>query len=332
MTIEESANLVEAGSEELHPSDSNIDNPDNLDYWEPEDEATPDTEAEDGTDGDSEPDEADIPEEEGQESENPDDGEAPEDTEGEEADKADKPEVDDDVTVTLQGGEQVPLKELKLGYMREKDYRQKTMDLGEKRRSIEDLSARVQRSIDAIADALSNQVPSPPDASLAMTDPNRYVREKAMHDAAMAQITQIIEKANEAKDVSSALTEEQHRELVQAENAKLAEAFPQTATPEGRQKFFVSAASAAKELGYSDDEINGVTDHRLFKLAHYARLGMEAERSKEKAAQKLAKAPPVTAPKKRQAKSAAQIKSNRDAMKRLSQTGSLHDAMRIDFD
>ncbi|MBN7755483.1 hypothetical protein JYP46_01485 [Nitratireductor aquimarinus] len=329
MTIEESANLVEAGSDELHPSDS-IDNPENLDYWEPDEEANPEAEGDEGTDGDSEPDEADAPEEDGQESENPDDDEASEETEGE-AEDTDQPEVDDDVTVTLQGGEQVPLKELKLGYMREKDYRHKTMDLGEQRRGLEELSARVTRSIDAIAEALGNQIPDMPDATLATTDPSRYVREKAMHESAMAQVTQLIEKANEAKDVASTLTQEQHQQALQAENAKLAEAFPQTATPEGRKKFFDSAASAAKELGYSDDDIMGVTDHRMFKLAYYARLGMEAEQAKTKATQKVAKAPKV-APTKRQAKSATQVKRNRDAMKRLSQTGSLHDAMRIDFD
>jgi len=56
---------------------------------------------------------------------------------------------------------------------------------------------------------------------------------------------------------------------------------------------------------------------------------MEAEKAKAKATVKVAKAPPMT-PNKRPLEGKA--RSNQDAMKRLRQTGSIHDAMAIDFD
>ena len=162
-----------------------------------------------------------------------------------------------------------------------------------------------------------------------MTDPAKYVQDKAMHDAMVAQVHAVLEKANEPKSVLNQLTAEQRSELLQSENAKLAEAFPQTTKPESRKKFFDGVKTVADELGFSTDELSSVTDHRFFKLAHYARMGIEAEKSKAKVTQKVVKVPPM-APNKRQVEGKA--KQNQDAMKRLRSTGSIHDAMSIDFE
>lgn len=324
---EAAANSAPAESDSVRPSTS-LDDPANLGFWEPEEEANPEPEEEQI----SEEETAETPEDGDQEAETPDEAEEGETT-GEEDEESDASEDDPDkVVVTLQGGEQVPLKELKLGYMRDRDYRHKTQEIGNKRRSLEEMTTRVTNSVNAIADFLAKQLPDAPDASLAMTDPAKYVREKAMYDAGMAQINAIVEQANAPKDVANTLTQEQRSELLATENAKLAEAFPQTANPDGRKKFFDRAAGAAKELGYSEDDIKGVTDHRMFKLAYYARLGMEAEKAKATAAKKVEKVPPVVPNKRQTGKNAAQIRANQDAMKRLSKTGSIHDALAIDFD
>lgn len=312
-----------AESESAEPSTS-LDDPSNLDFQEPDDEATPETEGE--TESADETDES----EDGQEAETTDETEEGSEDEGEDADTSkDDP---DKVLVTLSGGEQVSLTELKRGYFRERDYRHKTTELGEKRRGLDELTTRVTNSVNAIADFLAKQLPEAPDTSLAMTDPGGYVRAKAMYDASMAQINAIIEQANAPKEVANTLKQEQTAELLQAENAKLAEAFPQTANPDGRKKFFDRAAGAAKELGYSEQEIQGVTDNRMFKLAYYARLGLEAEQAKAKAAKKVENVPPVVPNKRQAGKSAAHIRTNQEAVKRLQKTGSIHDAMAIDFD
>lgn len=323
----EADNLPSGGTDNAHPQTA-LDHPDNLNFLEPDDELDNQEVEADGTDDEREPDETIEDGQEAAESETADDEGA--ENEGE-ADETADPEIKDDVVVTV-NGEKVALSDLKAGYMRQADYSRKTQDLGNKKRDLEALTARVTGSVNAIAEFLSKQMPEAPDASLAMTDPGRYVREKAMHDAAMAQVNAIIEQANAPKEVANKLTAEQRSELLQGENAKLAEAFPTTATPEGRKKFFESAASAAREIGYSDEDIKGVTDHRMFKLAHYARLGLAAEKAKAKAAQKVAGVPPVAPNKRQQGATASKARANRDAMKRLSQTGSIHDAMAIDFD
>lgn len=316
----ESTNLPSGGSVNAHPP-TEIDHPDNLNFLEPDEEPDNQEGSEEGTEAESEPAET----EDGQEAETPTDDEAESD------DEADDAEIKDDVTVNV-NGEKIALSELKAGYMKQSDYSRKTQELGNKRRDLEQMTTRVSQSVEAIANFLAKQLPDAPDTSLAMTDPGRYVREKAMYDASMAQINAIIEQANAPKEVVNKLSEEQRMERLQAEDAKLREAFPHLSDPAKREKFFTDTTRVAQEVGYSLEEIKGVDDHRLFKLAHYARLGMEAEKAKAKVAQKVEKVPPVTPPKRAQQKSASQLRANQDAMKRLSRTGSIHDALGIDFD
>jgi hypothetical protein len=301
---------------------TDLENPESLDFDEQED-ANEEAD-EQGTDDNSETDEGETQEAADPEEASTDENEA----ENAESDK-DQPAVKDDVIVEVQG-EKLPLSELKSGYMKDRDYRIKTQELGNKRRELETLTSRVTDSVNAIADLLVAQAPKMPDISLAVSDPAKYVQEKAIHEAAMAQINAVVAQATAPKEVANKLTDEQRSEYLQSENAKLAEAFPQTAKPETRKKFFDDAISTAKELGYSDEEIKGATDHRLFKLAHYARLGMAAEKSAAKAKTKVANVPPM-APAKRQPVN-GKARANQEAMKRLDQTGSMQAAMAVDFD
>lgn len=322
-TANSTAPAVESDSANLS---TDIDNPSNLDFYDPvdEDEKQDNETAEpSGTDDNGETGEGETAQETA-DTDNTNEAE----TDAEES-QADQPTVKDDVVVDVQG-EKLPLSELKSGYMKDRDYRVKTQELGNKRRDLEALSTRVTASVNAIADLLVKQIPPAPDASLAMTDPGKYVADKAMHDAMMAQVASVIEQAQAPKEAVNKLTDEQRSELQQSENAKLIEAFPQAGKPETREKFFRGAMSAASEMGFTAEEIGNALDHRFYKLAHYAKIGMAAEQAKAKATQKVANVPPM-GQQKRQAP-AGKLKANQDAMRRLAKTGSMEAAMAVDFE
>lgn len=317
--MSESDNLPEGGTDTALSLEDAAD----IDFYDP---------SEDNVEGDEKPQEGE-PEETGEDEPDETTAEDDDETETEEEgaeDEAANPEPADDVTVTV-NGEQVPLSDLKAGYMRQADYSRKTQDVANRRRDLEALSARVNHSVEAIADFLIKQIPEPPNPQLAMTNPNEFVQKKALHEAAVQQVNALLSQAGEVKGVTETLTTEQRKELLAEENAKLAERFPATATNEGRKQFFETAATAAKELGYSDDEIQAVADSRMFALAHYAALGMKAEKARDKAKAKVQTAPPV-APQKRQQGNRSNVRRNQEAMKRLSRTGSIEDAMSIDFE
>lgn len=320
-------NLPSGGTGEAEPL--SLDDAMALDIFDPSEEPE---EAENAEQSQDEPGEIEDDQE-------PDEIEATADdeAEGEEPGETDEasepaPEPADDVHVTV-NGLKVALSELKAGYQRQADYSRKTQEVAERRKGLEAMSARVNQTVEAVADFLIRQIPAAPDPQLAMTNPSQFVQQKAMHEAATAQVHALLEQAGQVKDVVQALTVEQQRELLQQENAKLAEVFPATATDEGRKAFFDTAAAAAKELGYSDDEIKTVMDHRMFSLAHYAAIGMRAEKAREKAKAKVQNAPPVASPKaQKQGVNASKARRNQEAMKRLARTGSIADALAIDFD
>ncbi len=333
MTINESANLpVDGGSKTVEPSTDLDTSDDYSGVWESGDDDeedfsdVADTPADAGDETDSETGAAD----DGQET---DENAEPGDEAGETGDEQQPDEAKlDETVVTLKGGEQVPIKELKLGYLRERDYRAKTMDLGNKSRELHGMSERVNNTAKAIADFLLAQMPQEPDPSLAMQNPDQYTRQRVMFETAAQRVNQILEMANVPKAVAGQLTKEQHDVLLKEESAKLAEVFPHTADPEKRETFFKEAFETARELGYSDEEMEGVTDHRLFALAHYAQIGLKAVAARQKAMTKVNNAPPPVAKGRAQNASAQQAHKQKTAMARLQKSGSIDDAVKIDWD
>ncbi|MCA1403705.1 hypothetical protein I6F26_03695 [Ensifer sp. IC3342] len=300
-----------------------IDDAVNLDFAEPNEANEQEEEEQQSTNATGE-----ATEDEGQETDDPANqgDESAESEEGAETNEA------QDTIITLKGGEQVPLEELKLGYMRDRDYRHKTQELGNKRGSLEAMTTRVANTANAIAQFLVEQLPAEPDYSLAIQNPAEYTRRKAVYDAALARVHQVINLGNEPQKVASELSQTASEETLAAENAKLLEAFPHLSKDEAREKFFADAFAVGQDLGFTPEEMQGFTDHRYFKVMHYAMLGLQAEQARNKALKKVANAPPAAVKAKPNGPVNPTARKNQEAMKRLSRTGSIKDAMAIDFE
>lgn len=233
--------------------------------------------------------------------------------------------------VELPDGTKVERDEVVKGYLRQADYTRKTTEVATRQRALEAETTRINGITETFIDHLSKLIPPAPGQELAYRDPNAYTRQKAAHDAAVAQVQELIRVGEGAKQAAQSVSQVDHRRIVAEENARLAERFPETATPKGRQAFFSQAAEAAQQAGFSMGELQGVTDHRMFALAHLASLGMKAQQAQGRAREKASKAPPAT-PNRPGNPTRQAAARNREAMKRLSQTGSFEDALRVDFD
>lgn len=297
---------------------SATDTPESWDYYDP-DEDTVETPEEEGT------------EDEATETETEVEAEVEEDVETADEETEKQPvTATEDAVVQLADGETVTVKELAAGRMRQADYTRKTQELGNQRKALEAEAQKLQNITTAFVDHLSNMIPAEPDAQLAYTDPNKYTQQKAQYDAAVAQVQRLIELGSQPKEVTQNMTQEAHQRLLQEENTLLAGKFPETGTQEGRAKFFNEVAETANEVGFTTEELQQVTDHRLFALAHWAKKGMEADKAKTAAKAKAQKAPPATPRKPGQP--AKKANGNREAMRKLSRSGSMRDAMAVDFD
>lgn len=232
-------------------------------------------------------------------------------------------------TVSLPDGSKVSLDELTKGYLRQSDYTRKQQAMAEKSRALDADLQRIDGITNAFIDHLASMIPAEPDTALALRSPDQYVRAKAQYDAAVAQVQKLIELGSQPKQIKDALSSEAKKEKLAEENRKLAERFPHVANEEGRKKFFESVADAAQEIGYSLDDLNSVDDHRLFALGYWANEGMKAHKAREAAKAKVANAPPATPRKPGQP---AQTNKNADAMRKLARSGSIRDALKIDWD
>lgn len=259
------------------------------------------------------------------------DEDTPEEEAGEATDEAAEEVAPEEkpATVKLADGSEVTLDEVTKGYLRQSDYTRKTQELVQKRTALEADLQRIEGITQAFIDHLSGMVPALPDPSMAMRDPNGYVRQKAQHDAAMAQVQKLIEMGSTPKEIKSSFSEEDRKAKAAEENAKLADRFPQTVTGPGREKFFSAAAEAAQEAGFTMDDLNGVTDHRLFVLAHWANEGIKAAKARETAKAKVANVPPATP---RRPGQPAQPVRNADAMRKLAKSGSIRDALKVNWE
>jgi hypothetical protein len=233
--------------------------------------------------------------------------------------------------IELPDGTKIERDEVVKGYLRQADYTRKTTEVATRQKTLEAEATRISGITEAFIDRLSKLIPPAPGQDLAYRDPAAYTRAKAAHDAAVSQVQEIIKVGEQAKQAQQAVSGVEQQRIVADENAKLAQRFPETATPKGRQAFFAQAAEAAQAAGFGLDELQGVTDHRMFALAHLASLGMKAQQAQAKAKEKAAKAPPAT-PNKPGNAAMSQAARNREAMKRLTQSGSIRDALRVEFD
>lgn len=244
-------------------------------------------------------------------------------------DPSEEAEPETPAQISLPDGTQVTLDEAVKGYLRQADYSRKTLELSQTRQALEADLNLVSGITEAFIDHLTKMVPQAPDPAMALRNPNGYVAAKAQYEAAMAQVQQLIELGKKPKEIGEKLSSTDKKTLVAQENALLAERFPVVASPEGRKKFFESAASAAQEIGFSMSELEGVTDHRMFALAHWANEGMKAAKARENAKAKVANVPPATPRKPGQP---VQANRNTDAMRKLTRSGSIRDAVKVDWE
>jgi len=290
---------------------------------------------------DPDQDDPDAPEDDPDGDEDDGDGSEDEDPDDKDEDGQPKPRVlaptDLEALVTLPDGTQSTVKELVNGNLRERDYRMKTAEVGEARRSVIARSNQVEGVFNALVDHLAQHLPDEPDRSLLFSSDQNvvasYHQAKAMHEAAMEQlatITQMKAQATQAKEQGAA---EQHAEKLKAENAALIAYMPELGDPKKRDDFNARARAAARHLGFQDAELNSATDSRMYLMAHFAYKGLEAESRAKNASKKVQNVPPANHVERRAQKPSEQkYRRQKERVARLVKSGSLKDALLVDFD
>lgn len=180
--------------------------------------------------------------------------------------------------VVVDGQEhEVTLDELMKGYSRQSDYTRKTEKLSQDRKSVEELKneytrqneeAKIKRDqyekqIQVLSEQLKQSEPSKVDLDrLYEDDPAEYVRVKAEQD----RRKELLEKANQERErIQSEKQEEQSKQYnayLEQQRELLSQKLPIYADKEKGPEFIKNLTNYAKEIGYTDQEINMLVDHR----------------------------------------------------------------------
>ncbi len=241
----------------------------------------------------------------------------------------------DDPQVEIADGESVPLSELKNGYLRQKDYTTKTQGLAGERQQFEQAVSHQRQYNEVLKGRHANLVqfmqgliPDEPSVDLAKTNPAEYNYQKALRDQAINELTQFVEGTQNMAKQDQQINQVEFQRMAMAEEGKLLQALPHLQNPQNRAKFNDNLLTTAKEFGFSEQEIKETVDHRVLSLVYYARAGKAAMRNQMNANRRVSQSKVGrSAPNTR----VATGKGNRTAMRRLGQTGSIADAMKIDF-
>lgn len=225
--------------------------------------------------------------------------------------------------------------ELVKGYSRTKDYTQKTQALAEERRKFveEDLApVRAERQLyaerlDALHTAVTSLLPeTEPDWNevRTRTTPEEFTEAFAQWRGQMQRVEKI--KAEQARVRDLQVQDEQRMTMVRLveEKAKLEAALPDLKDPEKGKGLRDDLTAYARSLGFTEEGLSAVEDHRLLVMLDKARRYDEAQARKPKIEDKIDRALETIKP------SAPRLRPKNSeterAKTRLAETGRVEDA------
>ena len=273
------------------------------------------------------------------------DGEEPrsEQTEDEPAQEEETPELSWDelkdvkIKVPLKNGAEeweaeVPLDELRLGYMRQDDYQRKTQDVARQRveaethvrQAVSEISEKVVQQLSVYEQALNalamGELQNVGDLNqLAMTDPARYVQV----DARLKQYGNVLSSLKQQAEQIQAQAAEAQQAQQREARMRFVQSLPQELpgyTPELDAKI---TQTALRDYGLKQEELLNLADIRYAKILHDAVKYRELQTQKPLTEQKVKQAPKVIRP---GAKSSQTANRDQELRERLRKSGGRDEA------
>lgn len=203
----------------------------------------------------------------------------------------------DDQLFELSDGSEVPVSELETAYTAraELEVAQQTLEteratLDETAASIKQRHIALEAQVNALNDFLTSVIPPEPDRRLIDVDAAEYLRQEKHREAVLAELQGVLTIKNNIAGHGQQMSQDDMARHVTAENAKLTAAMPTLRDAKRLAAFETENAKTATDLGFSEDEIANVSDHRIKMLVHYAGIGKKSLHNRKNAQKRVAKA------------------------------------------
>ncbi len=236
--------------------------------------------------------------------------------------------------VKVDGVEQeVTEDELIHGYSRTADYTRKTQALAREKEAFAEHEAAVRaerqryaRNLAQLEEAIKAFTPDEPDwDALRQQDPQKFAETWAAWDQHKKKVDAVTAERKAAQERVEADNRKAIAETIESEKQKLVEAIPAWKDPAVMKTEAEELRAYAKSLGYTDEMLNAVTDHRAILVLRHSMLYDKANKNKPVVQQKLERVKTATpGPAARTARPAADVGAK--ARQRLARTGRIEDA------
>lgn len=204
----------------------------------------------------------------------------------------------DTAKVRLKDGTVISVQDLKRGFLSQQSFTRGTQEnakerevLASRKAEVDQIAQTLKAQRDFLLNASQQFLPQPPDESMLDQsspnfDPIRYMSAKADYEKRIDVLNRLhgMSQAEQAR-----LTQEQEKQTQEARKREaelLLEAIPEFRKPEVYKKFWADAVETMAEYGFSEQEVDQATDHRVYKmmrdLAKYRKLRNESPAVKEK--------------------------------------------------
>lgn len=224
----------------------------------------------------------------------------------------------------------VPLAELVRGYLRQQDYEAQTRELGAQRQALARLKDQVQDLQDhagALRPEHVTQILPPlalPDPMLAQTNPVGYGRQRAAIDAELARRQQLMQVIAQQAAHRQAQARARRHAWEAEQERRLQDAWPELTGEGAVEMVMQQRKDLAKHYGFTPEELDLLTDHRLKLLARDALRWRQAEADAKAATPARRAAPRTAAPAGTEGASGATA-----LLDRIGKTGSRERDMRL---
>ena len=230
----------------------------------------------------------------------------------------------------------VTLDELRNGYSRDADYRQKTEELSYQRKQFQSESEKQRLSYSEKLNELNQRL------STAQVDLNAEINSSELDKlyeedpTEAARVERKLKKKQDALNQSmyqaQAEQKEQFSSFLQEQQRKLVSKMPEFSDPAKASNIKANMKSTLNNYGFNDQEVAQVYDHRIVMLVNDAMKYRSMQNSKPNIAKKITKPSKPFSSGVKQGKSEANLKLRREKFSRLKKSGSMKAAQDVFLD
>ena len=231
----------------------------------------------------------------------------------------------------VQGQEiEVSLDELKAGYSRDSDYRQKTHTLGLEKRDLENQKMSLRQTYDTRLSEL-NELIATADSYVRQQSGSKDLQRMYEEDPTAAakldfQLRKQSDQINEMKTKAQLAQQKQYSDYLDAQRELAAQKIPEFSDPSKADSFKMGLRKSLRNYGFNDDEIGTLADHRFLMVAKDAMSYQNLKDKKPIVQKKVANAPKVVKAGVAKSSTSSGREQIRNKINRLGKTGHLKDA------